>query len=885
MLKLYACLTLTVIALAAHATVAHATTVFVDSDGNLQVLGDTHGADLDISGPAPGTIRVVDASADDDLQPGASAPGQDACTEPTPETVECTGFTSPKTLFFYGSPAGDSVDVQSTVPLRAELYGRAGDDVLLGGPGADRLGGGTGNDDVDGREGSDLVDNGYDDVFGITDRDGADTYTDSGTSGTDMVNYGPQTVGVQIFIDGQPNDGADGEGDNVLAGFERLRGTGFNDTISGGPAAEQIFGSDGDDSISGGAGADRLEGNRGNDTVNAVAGDVDVAVLCDSVSDAPPAGTADVAHVDEGDPTPQGCETVHGPAVQPPPSPGDPPPPGAGPGPAPGPAPAPPSGTGAGPSGPVLGAPVSTAAISRMPRVTGRSFASAHALVLRKLANAEIDLDFRKGCRASSDLEIVQQRPLTGASIPNTARAPVAVRLVACLAERDFLRDCDLADLRSDIRKLPKASLDAELGLALARTVGRCKVDYDIRLQKAAEEASVRLAAQKEETRRDAEGTRLAKQPGKRDAELRLGLNCPVPGDLRIAVADGYTPDRRALGLRASGPGGWTLPAEHRSFIEVTVIDRALHFPEATVYTDADAVSYLKTPPKRTSNGRVQIALDPYKGAGKIRLCVVQTTGSDKVLTGAIEITVVKRPANGSIWETTSGRRLKITADGPVLAKPASRPVARSAGLAEIWDLIVGLFGGRSRSIAAAGGGTAEEKRQRLVDTYAGPKYGAAQISLDGRLSSDPAAPTIRNGPCAAVDAKGAIRPLTCPQLQAVNGTAVVGTRLGGNGLVAAGAGNIVAAGAGNLVAAGAGNLIGLDGGSLIGHDGSTLIGPDGGTLVGMDGASVVAAGGDLVAAGGGNAIAIAPAHIVAAGAGNLIGQDGGSLVAAGGLN
>ncbi len=188
------------------------------------------------------------------------------------------------------------------------------------------------------------------------------------------------------------------------------------------------------------------------------------------------------------------------------------------------------------------------------------------------------------------------------------------------------------------------------------------------------------------------------------------------------------------------------------------------------------------------------------------------------------------------------------------------------------------MFSGRSRSIPATSSGTAEQKRVRLVDTYSGPKYGAAQISLNGKLSSDPSAPVVRNGPCAAIDGDGTIRALTCPQLQAPDGTAVVGTRLGGDGLVAAGGGNVAVAKASNL--------IGLDGGTLVGMDGSTLVGPDGGTLVGMDGASVVArGGGTLVAAGGGNAIAIAPAELVAAGGGNLIGIDGSTLVAAGGLN
>jgi len=845
-----AALTATV-ALLALPAVSHATVVSYDS-GSITISGETQGGDLQISTPTSGTVRVVESDVDDDLSAGLN------CTEPAAETVECAGVGASPVLYYFGSPAGDSVDVLESVTFHVELYGGGGPDVLLGGNGNDRLGGGTGDDDLDGRGGSDLVENGYDNSAQPTSADGADTYRDTGASGTDSLNFGPQTASVLIALDGQPNDGNGAEGDNVLEGFEKLRGTAFNDTISGGNAPEQINGSDGDDSISGGGGADQLEGNRGNDTVNAVSGDVDTAVLCDSISDPPPAGDADVAYVDAGDPAPQGCETINGPEGE------NPPPTTTTTTPAPGSAP------GSGPTtaspGPRLGAPVTTTTVSRMPRVTGKPFASARNTVLGAIANAEIDLDFRKGCKASSDLEIIKQKPLTGASLPNDARDPVAVTLTACLADRDFLRDCDLKDLRGDLRKLPKAALDAEIGLALAKSVGSCKVDYDIKLQKAADEAKIRLAAQKA----DAERRAGEEQKKKQKAELKVGLSCPIPGDLRIAIADGYTPDRRALGLRASGPGGWTLPGGFRSFVEVTVIDRALHFPEATVYVDADEVSYLKPPPKKTTKGRVQIALDPLKGAGKIRLCVVQETGGGEVLTGAVEITVVPRPSNGTTWETTSGRRLTITKDGPVLAKASARPVARAAGLAEIWDLIVRVFSGTSRSIGTATGGTAEQKRVRLLDTYTGPNYGAAQISLNGRLSSDPAAPVVRDGPCATIDADGAIRPFTCPQLQTSGGTAVIGTRLGGVGLVAAGAGNIVAAGAGNIVAAGAGNLIGMDGA----------------TLIGMDGATIVAAGaGNLVAAGGGNAISIAPAQIVAAGAGNLIGNDGATIVAAGGLN
>ena len=147
----------------------------------------------------------------------------------------------------------------------------------------------------------------------------------------------------------------------------------------------------------------------------------------------------------------------------------------------------------------------------------------------------------------------MKQKPLTGASLPNDARDPVEVTLTACLAERDFLRDCDLKDLRADLRKLPKGSLDAEVGLELAKSVGRCKVDYDIKLQKSADKARITLAAQKADQARTAEGEKLKASKKARAAELKVGLNCPVPGDLRIAVADGYT---RTVGRSGSAPAG-----------------------------------------------------------------------------------------------------------------------------------------------------------------------------------------------------------------------------------------------------------------------------------------------------------------------------------------
>lgn len=875
---------------------AQASTVLQDSFG-LSIDGTSPsevGMDLTIlPGPVAGSVRIEERDPDDNLQEFA-----DNCThtgdtdaDADPEVVECTAVTFPVQV--YGSTQIDSIESDPSTTFGVQMYSRAGNDVLLGGGGDDRLVGQLGQDQVDGREGSDLVENGNETLItpvGPASGDGADTYLDTGATGTDSLNYGPTGAGVQMFVGNGPLSGVPGENDTISSGFERLRGSGFNDNIVGGPQPEIINGSAGNDDISGGGGADTLEGNGGDDQLNAISGDVDVTIACDSPSDPPSTvGTADVARLDENpaDPQPTGCETLLGPGGQPwQPSTG-----GGDPTPTPTPTTAPGGGGTPGPGGGggggggtppalVFGPPLATQVVSRMPRVTGRSFAAARAAVLQAIPAADLDLDFRKGCKASSDLEIVKQTPATNALLPNHALDPVAVKLTTCLADRDFLRDCDLKDLRTDVRKLPKAALDAEIGLEFAKSVGKCKVDYDIKLQKAADEAKIQLAAQKAQAEKELKTKADREALAKKKAELRVGLNCPVPGVLRVAVADGYTPNRRAMGLRASGPGGWTLPAEFDAFVEVTVIDKAFQFVEATVYTDADEVSYSKIAPKVTKDGRVQISIQPFKGPGKIRMCVVLTTGDDEVVTGAVEIEVVKRPANGTVWETTSGRRLQITKDGVALAKAARVPTARAASnpLGDLWDALVRALSGGSRSVNAAGaGGTPAEKAVKLKDTYEGPKYGAAQVSLNGKLSSNPPSPTIVNGPCVSASTDGQLRVLTCPQLQAPAGTVIVGTALGGAGMVAAGGGNVVKATPTNLVGNDGASLIGNDGSTLIGNDGSTLIGNDGSTLIGNDGST-------MVAAGGLNAVATAPAQLVNAGGLNLMPGVAPAIVPPGGL-
>ena len=857
----------------ATAPVAHAATqVSVQSFG-VSVVGGA-AMDIDVDSPSAGTIRVTDAAN------GLTPVGPD-CTG-TASTVQCTGLSGATfDAEIFGSGDGDSISVDPAATFPAQIYGRGGADVLLGGGGNDRLNGGTGADDLDGRGGADLVENGYNDANVATSTDGGDLYRDTGASGQDSLNFGPQTVGVHMKLDGVANDGsgAGGEGDDIRGGFERLRGTAFNDLIVGGPAAETINGSGGDDDLDGGAGADAIEGNEGVDTVRARDGEADALLDCDSAS-ASSFGAGETAVIDAVDPEPARCEVVDraGGTV----APSDPS----------SPAPAPAPGGSTGPVTPATTFTLSglrpTETVSRMPRVTGKKFTAARDAALAAIPSAQIDIVFQRGCRQGDFLEVTKQRPLTGASLSNDSRDPVEVQLTACIADADYLRDCDLESVRSDLKRLGTKALDADVASTVLGTVNRCKVDYDIKLAKAAEEARIKLEAQRASealSRAEREKENAKRQAAdKVKADLRASITCPIGGDLRVAVTDGYTPSPRALGLKAGTADGWTIPSSpsgaYQSFIELAVFDRALQWPEATVFVDTDGVVAKGYGPtkRQTANGRTVFSIMPTR-PGKIRICVVQDTGDDQVLSAGVEVEVVGPPPVGTVYETVSGRQIKLTKDGPV---PVTAPrVARAAqaGFFEtIWSSIVSLFGDRSRAVNAEEA-SARPKRQRTQKVAEQAKLAVGQVSLDGKLIANPQPPVVNvRGACLIALPNGSLGQGLCPVLSAPGGHALVGmsneksavlaagggnvvkvtgTKIAGGTVIDAPGGKVVAPKNGKPVVAGAGDaiaiapsqlkgakLIGNDGSTLIGNDGSTLIGNDGSTLIGNDGSTLVNAGG-----------------------------------------
>jgi len=772
--------------------------------------------------------------------------------------------------YVYG---GDEVD---------EITGSEFRDVILGGGGNDRIDGGDGPDQIDGGAGDDELEGGAGNDF-FWNNSGADVFKDT-PGGSDSVSYVTNTAdaaGVEITLDGVANDGnlnEDGGRDNVAAGIEHVQGSNFADEIQGGPGADSLSGAAGNDTLVGNGGADSFNGAEGDDRIDARDGVADADIDCDNSMGT--LGTADVAILDASDPQPRNCETVDRAA-------------GGG-----GSTGTGGTGTGAGTGGTGTGAGTGTGGTgtgggrggtgttapeviatdetterSRMPNVVGKEIDRARQAVLAKVLGVDLDVVFQKGCGEKKDLEVLRQRPAAGSWLTTYEGSDVPIRLYVCVAQRTFLAQCTLDGLRSDLKELPKRQ-DAEVALAITRKFAKCKVDYDIKLAKQAEEAKVALAAQ-----------RAAEAKNKRRADLRVGLSCPVKPaeqDLRMPITQGYMPDPTSqLGLHAideSAAGlGFTLPvtqAPYNSYVDMRAYHRNLGPVEATVYIDAEGVGIEQggfggTPRSvKLKDGYARVKFVPRR-PGKIKLCAVLETGDDKVLTYAVEIRVVAVKV-GDVWPTVGGRRLQKTRDG--WKDISDQPVARAAGLAEAWEWLKSLFAGTSRTVNQA---DREQTVGPAKARKAGSKVSLGQVTLDGTLDSNPVPPAIEMGTCGA-QAEGLLKLIKCPVVVTKDGSALVGMSTTGEKTLALGAAGVVNYDGAKVVKNGEAKLIGADGGSLIGADGGSLIGADGGSLIGAD-------GGSLIGADGGSAIGPAPNGLIGADGGTLVGADGASLIGADG--
>jgi RTX calcium-binding nonapeptide repeat (4 copies) len=149
------------------------------------------------------------------------------------------------------------------------VFGFLGNDQVYGEGGNDRLRGGEGNDLEDGGAGDDDI--GFRDVNTVGDPDpGADTLL--GGDGIDLLRLDGHAGAMAISLDGQPNDGMPGEGDNVGSDIENILGTSGNDSFNGSPGPDGFDGAGGSDDIHGAGGNDNLTGNGGDDSVFGDAG-------------------------------------------------------------------------------------------------------------------------------------------------------------------------------------------------------------------------------------------------------------------------------------------------------------------------------------------------------------------------------------------------------------------------------------------------------------------------------------------------------------------------------------------------------------------------------------------------------------------------------------
>jgi Ca2+-binding RTX toxin-like protein len=93
---------------------------------------------------------------------------------------------------------------------------------------------------------------------------GADRLEATGMSGS-SVSYLDHTEGVTVRLNGLADDGAPGEGDNVLGNITGIGGGAGNDQLEAGPTASGLSGEGGDDTLVGSPEHDSLHGGDGND--------------------------------------------------------------------------------------------------------------------------------------------------------------------------------------------------------------------------------------------------------------------------------------------------------------------------------------------------------------------------------------------------------------------------------------------------------------------------------------------------------------------------------------------------------------------------------------------------------------------------------------------
>jgi Ca2+-binding RTX toxin-like protein len=135
--------------------------------------------------------------------------------------------------------------------------GNAGDNIIVGSTGTDIISDGGGDDLVYAGDGDDTV----------TAGSGNDTL--DGGNGTDLLDY--SFVSNDLTVDLSAGM-ATGYGSDVIANFENVNGTGYNDVLSGDASGNTLTGNQGSDTLTGNGGDDLLDGGDSSDTLSGGSG-------------------------------------------------------------------------------------------------------------------------------------------------------------------------------------------------------------------------------------------------------------------------------------------------------------------------------------------------------------------------------------------------------------------------------------------------------------------------------------------------------------------------------------------------------------------------------------------------------------------------------------
>ena len=151
----------------------------------------------------------------------------------------------------------------------------SGNDKLKGTDAAENINGLSGDDSLYGMGGNDTLDGGADDDL-LMGGPGADTL--KGGAGVDVISYSSSPMGVTVNLTTGTARGGDADGDTIVDmgtdEIEGVRGSMYDDSLTGSSAANQLWGLGGndeldglrrDDELYGGAGDDDLDGGDGDD--------------------------------------------------------------------------------------------------------------------------------------------------------------------------------------------------------------------------------------------------------------------------------------------------------------------------------------------------------------------------------------------------------------------------------------------------------------------------------------------------------------------------------------------------------------------------------------------------------------------------------------------